>query len=77
MLPSNFSFKPDSETFFSTEVWVLTGDKVDTAISIAMSCKLLTDEMNNFIIDSDTEQKPLAHTCKLMSHCCDLHPICQ
>ncbi|CAK9050756.1 unnamed protein product [Durusdinium trenchii] len=38
-------------------VWVLTGDKVDTAISIAMSCKLLTDEMNNFIIDSDTEQK--------------------
>lgn len=38
-------------------VWVLTGDKVDTAISIAMSCKLLTEEMNNFIIDSNTEQR--------------------
>ena len=37
---------------------MLTGDKVDTAISIAMSCKLLTEEMNNFIIDSNTEQRP-------------------
>lgn len=38
-------------------VWVLTGDKVDTAISIAMSCKLLTEDMNNFIIDNTTEQR--------------------
>lgn len=41
------------------EVWVLTGDKVDTAISIAMSCKLLTSEMNNFVIDQDTDRPPL------------------
>lgn len=26
-------------------VWVLTGDKVETAIAIAMSCRLLTQEM--------------------------------
>lgn len=26
-------------------VWVLTGDKVETAISIAFSCKLFTDDM--------------------------------
>ncbi|GLC49980.1 hypothetical protein PLESTB_000329300 [Pleodorina starrii] len=26
-------------------VWVLTGDKVETAISIAMSCRLFTDQM--------------------------------
>ena len=42
-------------------VWVLTGDKVDTAISIAMSCKLLTEEMNNFIIDNSTEQRLEPH----------------
>ena len=43
------------------EVWVLTGDKVDTAISIAMSCKLLTEDMNNFIIDNTTEQRLEQH----------------
>lgn len=32
-------------------VWVLTGDKVETAISIALSCKLLTEDMNNQVID--------------------------
>ena len=42
-------------------VWVLTGDKVDTAISIAMSCKLLTEEMNNLIIDNSTEQRLEPH----------------
>ncbi|CAE7234424.1 DRS2 [Symbiodinium natans] len=40
-------------------VWVLTGDKVDTAISIAMSCQLLTEEMDNFVIDGDSEQSLL------------------
>ncbi|CAJ1353705.1 unnamed protein product [Effrenium voratum] len=38
-------------------VWVLTGDKVDTAISIAMSCKLLTEAMDNFVIDNNTEDQ--------------------
>lgn len=27
------------------KVWVLTGDKVETAISIAYSCKLFTEDM--------------------------------
>ncbi len=27
------------------KVWVLTGDKVETAISISYSCRLFTDEM--------------------------------
>ena len=35
---------------------MLTGDKVDTAISIAMSCKLITAEMNNFVIDQDLDR---------------------
>lgn len=27
------------------KVWVLTGDKLETAISIALSCKLFTEDM--------------------------------
>ena len=36
------------------KVWVLTGDKVETAINIGYSCKLLNNEMNQFIINGDT-----------------------
>mmetsp|Transcript_82026 Transcript_82026/g.240802 ORF Transcript_82026/g.240802 Transcript_82026/m.240802 type:complete len:1231 (+) Transcript_82026:2-3694(+) len=32
-------------------VWVLTGDKVETAISIARSCRLLTEDMENILIE--------------------------
>jgi phospholipid-translocating ATPase len=36
------------------KIWVLTGDKLETAINIGYSCKLLTDEMREvFIIDAD------------------------
>jgi phospholipid-transporting ATPase len=35
-------------------VWVLTGDKIETAINIAFSCKLLTDQMIKLIIDEKT-----------------------
>lgn len=34
------------------KVWVLTGDKVETAINIAFSCKLIDNEMELFIIDA-------------------------
>jgi len=34
------------------KVWVLTGDKVETAINIGLSCKLLNTEMETFIIDA-------------------------
>lgn len=33
-------------------VWVLTGDKIETAINIGFSCKLLDDEMELFILDA-------------------------
>ena len=33
------------------KVWVLTGDKIETAINIGISCKLLNDNMETFIID--------------------------
>ena len=36
------------------KVWVLTGDKVETAINIGYSCKLLNNDMNQFIINGDT-----------------------
>ncbi|CAH1795962.1 unnamed protein product [Owenia fusiformis] len=36
------------------KIWVLTGDKQETAINIGYSCKLLTDEMEDiFVIDGD------------------------
>lgn len=33
------------------KVWVLTGDKIETAINIGYSCKLLDNDMNQNIID--------------------------
>lgn len=33
------------------KVWVLTGDKVETAMNIGHACKLLEETMNMFIID--------------------------
>ncbi|KAK3098825.1 hypothetical protein FSP39_023456 [Pinctada imbricata] len=39
------------------KIWVLTGDKQETAINIGYSCRLLTDEMEEtFIIDADTRE---------------------
>jgi magnesium-transporting ATPase (P-type) len=34
------------------KLWVLTGDKIETAINIGFSCKLLDEEMEIFIIDA-------------------------
>ena len=33
------------------KLWVLTGDKVETAINIGFACSLLDDDMELFIID--------------------------
>ncbi|CAN6448428.1 unnamed protein product [Victoria cruziana] len=38
------------------KVWVLTGDKQETAISIGYSCRLLTEEMVQIIINSDSKE---------------------
>lgn len=33
------------------KVWVLTGDKIETAINIGFSCQLLNDQMELYVID--------------------------
>ncbi|OMP06880.1 Cation-transporting P-type ATPase [Corchorus olitorius] len=38
------------------KVWVLTGDKQETAISIGLSCKLLTADMQQIIINGNSEE---------------------
>lgn len=37
------------------KVWVLTGDKQETAISIGLSCRLLTADMRQIIINGNSE----------------------
>lgn len=37
------------------KVWVLTGDKIETAINIGFSCQLLNDKMELFVIDGKTK----------------------
>lgn len=39
------------------KVWVLTGDKVETAINIGYSCRLLNNEINQFIINATTPKE--------------------
>ena len=39
------------------QVWVLTGDKVETAINIGHACKLLETSMNMFILQSSSLTK--------------------
>ena len=38
------------------KIWVLTGDKQETAINIGYSCQLLTDELTEepFIVDGES-----------------------
>lgn len=37
------------------KIWVLTGDKMETAINIAYACSLINNGMKQFIINSDTK----------------------
>ena len=51
-----------SETIVSMKsvgikVWVLTGDKIETAINIGYSCGLLSNDMDQFVIDSHQSGK--------------------
>ena len=43
------------------KIWVLTGDKQETAINIGYSCQLLTDELveEPFIVDGSTYEVKL------------------
>lgn len=49
------------------KLWVLTGDKLETAINIGYSCQLLTEEMEDVFIvdaaDSAGVKKQLEVTC--------------
>ncbi len=36
-------------------VWVLTGDKIETAINIGFSCQLLNDKMELYVLDGLTK----------------------
>ena len=45
------------------QVWVLTGDKIETAINIGYSCQLLNDSMKKFIIDGKDE----ATVCEILA----------
>ncbi|WOL16355.1 phospholipid-transporting ATPase 1 [Canna indica] len=38
------------------KVWVLTGDKQETAISIGYSCKLLTSEMTHIVVNNNSKE---------------------
>ncbi|KAE8648731.1 phospholipid-transporting ATPase 3 isoform X1 [Cucumis sativus] len=38
------------------KIWVLTGDKMETAINIAYACNLINNEMKQFIISSETDE---------------------
>ncbi|KAJ0676484.1 putative P-type phospholipid transporter [Helianthus annuus] len=46
------------ETLFKAglKIWVLTGDKLETAINIAYACKLINNDMKQFIISSETDE---------------------
>ena len=37
------------------QIWVLTGDKIETAINVALSCNLLNEQMQRVIIDGKSE----------------------
>ena len=39
------------------QLWVLTGDKVETAINIGTSCQLLHEDMNMFILEQVKPKK--------------------
>lgn len=41
------------------QIWVLTGDKIETAINVGLSCNLLNDNMNKLIIDGKTDDSVL------------------
>ncbi|KNA17746.1 hypothetical protein SOVF_076110 [Spinacia oleracea] len=38
------------------KIWVLTGDKMETAINIAYACNLINNDMKQFIISSETDE---------------------
>jgi phospholipid-transporting ATPase len=50
-VPSTIAYLQES----GIKIWVLTGDKIETAIDIGFSSSLLTNEMSRSIVDGTTE----------------------
>ena len=46
------------------KVWVLTGDKQETAINIGYSCQLLTDDMLDVFIVDGVSRSEVEHQLK-------------
>ena len=63
-LQDNVNDVIDSFVSIGIKVWMLTGDKFETAKNIAYSCKLFQDNMNIFEIKECKEQKELKNTLK-------------
>ncbi|KMP02866.1 P-type ATPase [Coccidioides immitis RMSCC 2394] len=64
---------PDTIALLATagiKLWVLTGDKVETAINIGFSCNLLTNEMELIIFNIDSDD-PSSASKELDSHLAD------
>ncbi|CAM8946147.1 unnamed protein product [Rhodiola kirilowii] len=38
------------------KIWMLTGDKIETAINIAYACNLINNDMKQFVITSETDE---------------------
>lgn len=52
----------------SIKLWVLTGDRQETAINIGYSCRLLTEDMNLIIINEETKEATKAMIVKKLNH---------
>uniref|UniRef100_A0AAY4CX71 Phospholipid-transporting ATPase n=1 Tax=Denticeps clupeoides TaxID=299321 RepID=A0AAY4CX71_9TELE len=63
-------------TLANIKIWVLTGDKLETAMNIGYSCNMLRDDMNKVFIISDLEKLLLdiACLCKTVI-CCRVTPL--
>ena len=50
------------------KVWVLTGDRQETAINIGYSCKLLTEEMDLIVCDEEDHESTRAFLEDKLNH---------
>lgn len=57
MLQENVSQTIEALKEAGIVVWVLTGDKIETAINISQSCGLLNDSSFQIIIDSEVPEE--------------------
>lgn len=48
------------------KLWVLTGDKMETAINIAFACSLITEEMQQFVLDASCPVRVCAYVMMCM-----------